>query len=302
MEVLALPMISIVIISKDEEGLDATLASVSQQATALGEECEIVVEDASGGRLDHIWRRHKEQVRWLPFQPPAGVTVSIPHQRNAGVRSALGEVIVFTDAGCLPEDGWLARLTTPLYDGEDVASGLVLGTSQRHALYDPGPRIRESRYLDVGYTGNLAFRRGAFDAVGGFDERFEYGSDTDFTWRLADAGYRIRCVPDAVIRNDYGTWRRQLRRSYTYGKARVRLYAKHPSRLKAALRDDPAIVAYPVFLLGLPLTLIFPFYPALLLIPVWRNRSTNPARVIAINLVRGAGTLAALVGGRRFRR
>jgi cellulose synthase/poly-beta-1,6-N-acetylglucosamine synthase-like glycosyltransferase len=295
-----LPLISVVIISKVEEGLDDTLSSVSRQATALGEQCEIVVVDASCGRLDHIWRRHKEYVRWLPFQPPAGVTVSIPHQRNAGVRSALGEIIVSTDAGCMPEAGWLARLTAPLHDGEIVTAGLWRGLSARPDMHEhPEPRDRQFVYLETGGTGNLAFRRAVFDAVGGFDERFEYGSDTDFTWRLVDAGYRIRYVPDAVIRHDFGTWRRQLRRSYVYGKSAVRLYAKHPSRLRRKISHDPAVVAYPVFLLALPLTLIFPFYPALLLIPLWRNRSRSPAWVVANNLVCGVGTLAELARGRR---
>jgi cellulose synthase/poly-beta-1,6-N-acetylglucosamine synthase-like glycosyltransferase len=294
-------MISIAIISKNEERLDDTLADVSQQAMGLGERWEIVVVDVSCGRLDHIWRRHKEHVRWLPFQPPPGVTVSIPHQRNVGVRSALGEIIVFTDAGCVPEAGWLARLTAPLHDGEDVAAGRTLGASERQSFYDQHPRIRGSGYLDVGGTANLAFRRAAFDAVGGFDERFEYGSDTDFTWRLVDAGYRIRYVPDAVVRHDYGTRRRQLRRCYVYGKANARLYAKHPARLKQLLRDNPAVIAYPVFLLGLPLTLIFPFYPALLLIPVWTNRSRGPARAIVNTLVRGVGTLAELADRKCWR-
>jgi GT2 family glycosyltransferase len=166
---------------------------------------------------------------------------------------------------------------------------------------DPPPRDRQSKYLDVCGTGNLAFRRGVFDAVGGFDERFEYGSDTDFSWRLVDAGYRIRYVPDAVIRNDFGTWRRQLRRCYVYGKAKVRLYGKHPSRLKSLLRDDPAMIVYPVFLLGLPLTLVFPFYPALLLIPAWLNRSRGGLRVVVNNLVRGVGILAELTEARSWR-
>ena len=73
--------------------------------------------DASGGRLDHIRRRHADQVRWMQFQPPAGVRVSIPHQRNAGVRAARGDIIVFTDAGCQPEPGWLDRLVAPLRAG-----------------------------------------------------------------------------------------------------------------------------------------------------------------------------------------
>ena len=57
-------------------------------------------------------------------------------------------------------------------------------------------RARTVRYLNECPTINLAFRREAFDAVGGFDEAFAYGSDVDFSWRLIDAGYRIRSVPD----------------------------------------------------------------------------------------------------------
>jgi len=54
-------------------------------------------------------------------------------------------------------------------------------------------------------------------------------------------------------------------------------------------------VAYPAFLLGLPLTLVFPLYPALLLIPAWRNRSNGAVRVLADHLMYGAGILAELL-------
>ena len=80
-------MISIVIISKDEPGIDDTLTAITAQAQALQEPSEIVVVDASDGRLDLIRRRHEPAVRWVQFRPPPGVRVSIPHQRNAGVRS-----------------------------------------------------------------------------------------------------------------------------------------------------------------------------------------------------------------------
>ena len=194
--------------------------------------------------------------------------VSIPHQRNAGVRAARGDIIVFTDAGCQPEPGWLDRLVAPLRAGEHVAAGLTLATPGSSGLYDQSAQAaRDTRYLTECATINLAFRRAAFDAVGGFDEDFAYGSDVDFSWRLVDRGYRIRNVPGAIIRHDWGGWRRQLRRSYVYGQARARLYRKHRSRLRHVLRDAPMVVAYPAFLLGLPLTLVFPLYPALLLIP-----------------------------------
>jgi GT2 family glycosyltransferase len=289
-------VISIVIISKDEASVDDTLTDVICQAKDLKEPFEIVVVDASDGRLDYIRLRHETGVRWVQFEQPPGVRVSIPHQRNAGVRAARGEIVVFTDAGCRPEEGWLARLVAPLLQDEHITVGLTLATPGSSGLYDRAARqALESRYLTECSTINLAFDREAFNAVGGFDETFAYGSDIDFTWRLTDAGYRIRSVPNAVVRHDWGGWRRQLRRSYVYGKARMRLYRKHRARLRHVLRNDPMVVIYPAFLLGLPLTLFFPFYPALLLLPAWRNRSNGAVRVLVDHLIYGVGILAELV-------
>ena len=62
----------------------------------------------------------------MQFERPPGVRVSIPHQRNVGVAAAHGEIIVFTDAGCRPEPGWLAHLVDPLREGEHVAGGPYL--------------------------------------------------------------------------------------------------------------------------------------------------------------------------------
>jgi GT2 family glycosyltransferase len=289
-------MISVVIISKDESGLDETLTDVTHQLSSISEPGEIVVIDASSGRLDDIRKRHEETVRWVDFQQPAGVRVSIPHQRNAGVREAAGDIIVFTDAGCRPRPGWLERLVAPLHTDESVTAGVSQGLDGKIQYGLLPEHAGETTYLRESPTLNFAFRRAAFDVVGGFDESFQYGSDVDFSWRLNDTGHRIRCVPDAIIQHDYGTPRRQRRRSYMYGKARVRLYRKHRSRRGQMFRNDPIMIVYPLFLLGLPLTLIFPFYPLLLLIPAWRNRSLGAVRVLVDHLWFGAGVLAELAG------
>jgi glycosyltransferase involved in cell wall biosynthesis len=289
-------MISVVVISKDEPALNETLGGVCEQARALGEDWEIVVVDASEGRLERIRERHPG-ARWIDFTRPRGVTVSIPHQRNLGVREARGEIVVFTDAGCIPFAGWLEELVSPLlHGGEDVAAGISSAPEGQEGLYDT--RIHEaakSEYLSECPTLNMAFRREAFDAVGGFDESFEYGSDIDFSWRLVEAGKRIRSVPTAIVRHDWGSHRRQLKRAYFYGRARARLYRKHRSRLLRSWRRDPMIIVYPSFLLGLPLTRRFPLYPALLAIPAWRNREEGPLRVIADHLTFGVGALSTLV-------
>ena len=117
-------MISMVIISKDEEGLDETLADVTSQAWTISDSAEVVVIDASDGRLDHFRLRHQPHVRWVQFEQLPGVGVTIPHQRNVGVNATYGETLVFTDAGWRPELEWLGRLIAPLFKGEYITLGL----------------------------------------------------------------------------------------------------------------------------------------------------------------------------------
>lgn len=287
-------MISVVVISKDERGLGGTLTDLAAQRGPGDEPFEVVVVDASEGRLDDIRDAHG-RVRWIPFAGPPGVAVSIPHQRNAGVAAATGDVIAFTDSGCRMDEDWLALLTAPLRDGERATAGVAL-TEGGEGIYDRHIRAGSgAAYLPECPTITMAFRREAFEAVGGFDERFEYGSDIDFSWRLVDAGVRIRSVPSAVVRHDWGGLERQVRRGYRYGRARARLYRKHAGRLARALRDDPMVVVYPAFILGLPLTLRYRLYPALLLVPAWRNRRDGAARVVLDHLAFGAGVLREVV-------
>ncbi len=290
--------VSIVVISKDEPALADTLDSlVPLLDEALD---EVVVVDASGGQLDFIRDQH-EWVAWVPFTPRPGAGVTIPEQRNLGVAEASGDVIVFTDCGCVPEPDWLPRLLAPILDGrESVTCGRTgsLGRSIYDGALDGAAMIEQGiappDHVEECPTINMAFRREAFDQVGGFDESFQYGSDIDFSWRLTRAGLRIRYLPDAVVVHDWGDRRRQTRRALAYGKARAHLYRKHPDRLMGMLRDDPIVAAYPLFLLGLPLSLKWRAYPLLLAIPLWRNRGSQPVRVVVDHLWFGVGVLSEL--------
>ena len=289
--------VSIVIISKDEAQLDATLMAVGGIQPGVVD--QVVVVDASQRRLDAIRVAHP-WVEWIDYAQPQGVRVTIPHQRNLGVLRADGDIVVFIDCGCVPQEGWLDRLLAPLDDpSEMVTCGPA---TARGANVYGGSRWAEptDNYVTKAPTINMAFRRAAFDAVDGFDETFEYGSDIDFTWRMIERGYRLRWVSDAVVEHEWGTVQRQMKRAYTYGAASARLYRKHPKRIPEALRSNPVPLLYPLYLVGLPVAMKYRSYLLLLLVPLWRNRrADNPMLVLGDHLVHGAGVLAELTGVRR---
>ena len=95
-------MISVVIISKDEPSLEQTLEGVCRATSKLRQDAEVIVVDASEGRLDEIRKRYEDRVTWLAYKQPLGVMITIPHQRNVGVHAAHGDIIVFTDAWLRP--------------------------------------------------------------------------------------------------------------------------------------------------------------------------------------------------------
>jgi glycosyltransferase involved in cell wall biosynthesis len=298
---------SIVVICKDEPSVLGTLEGLAEEAVAatqgLLERAEIVVVDASSADLsEQVSERARAAapVRWIRFRPPAGVRTSIPHQRNAGIRAAKGDIIVFTDCGCTPATGWLEHLVKPIVVGEEEMVSGRTGPLGKLDPYAHGRRQQEgARYLRECSTINLAVRREVFDAVGGFDESFEYGSDVDFSWRAVHAGVRIRYAPQALVRHDWGTRRRQLKRAFVYGKARARLYHKHViGRSKESVRKrrldeaDAVPLLYSLYVLGLPLALWKRWYLLLPLATVWRARRERPVATMVDHMVLGAGVLA----------
>jgi hypothetical protein len=286
--------VSLVIVNKNERLLGETLKALKP---FVGRQlCEVLVVDASNFELDDL-RIANEWVHWIDYSQPSGLRTTIAHQRNLGVRSATGEVIVFTDSGCMPEDGWLENLIAPILDGgESVTCGPARATGKSVYSGDRWSGNVDHEYATMAPTINLAFRREAFDAVDGFDESFGSAEDIDFTWRLIDHGYRLRWVRDAVVTHDWGSPSRQLRRAYFYGHGACRLFRKHPHRIVAVTKENSVPVVYGLFLAGLPLMLKWRWYPLLLLWPIWRQRNEELRWLVLLDhLAQGAGVLHELI-------
>ena len=85
-----------------------------------------------------------------------------------------------------------------------------------------------------------------------FDEKFNYGSDMDFTWRTIGLGYKIRYNEDAIIYHDWRNLQQEIKRGFRYGEGRTRLYKKHPHRWKNLFGYDITILIYPLYIIFPP--------------------------------------------------
>ncbi|HET7664853.1 MAG TPA: glycosyltransferase, partial [Mycobacterium sp.] len=117
--------------------------------------------------------------------------------RNVGWRAARSPWICFLDDDVVPQPNWLAALADDLAVAEaDEAVGSqgvieVPRVGGRRATDDERrtQRLSEAKWI----TADMAYRRSALVAVGGFDERFPraYREDSDLALRIVLCGNKI---------------------------------------------------------------------------------------------------------------
>jgi len=154
--------------------------------------------------------------------------------RNAGWREARHETVAFVDDDVRVLPGWSAGLRRGFDDLEVVfVTGRVVVPDDQQAAERPvavtsrtePETLHPGLMGDLGASANLAVRRSALDAVGGFDETLGPGSwaasaeDLDLFDRLFREGHVGRFEPSAVAEHDQWRTRPQLvRLDWRYGK------------------------------------------------------------------------------------
>jgi GT2 family glycosyltransferase/sugar lactone lactonase YvrE len=195
----------------------------------------IVVNDGSRDATGAIARRH-EGVRVIDTAN-GGLSAA----RNVGLAAARGEIVAYTDADVRVDRDWLRYLIQPLLREDVVGAGgpnVVPHDdpwlAQCVARAPGGPRhvLLDDRLAEHVPGCNMAFRRDALLAMGGFNPVFVCaGDDVDVCWRLQARGLRIGFAPAALVwhhhrRTIEAFWRQQV----GYGEAEAVLRAHHPER------------------------------------------------------------------------
>ena len=116
--------------------------------------------------------------------------------RNLGWRSAGTEWIAFLDDDVVPDPDWYQRLAGDIADlAPDVAGsqGRVRVPLPEHRRPTDWERGTAGLATSSWITADLAYRRAALSAVGGFDERFPraFREDSDLALRIMDTGARL---------------------------------------------------------------------------------------------------------------
>jgi HAD superfamily hydrolase (TIGR01662 family) len=116
--------------------------------------------------------------------------------RNLGWRTARTEWVAFLDDDVVPDPDWYGQLADDIADlGPDVAGSqgrvrVPLPEDRRPTDWE---RSTAGLATSSWITADLAYRRAALAAVGGFDERFPraFREDSDLALRVMDTGSRL---------------------------------------------------------------------------------------------------------------
>jgi len=157
--------------------------------------------------------------------------------RNSGVRESRGEIIAFTDSDCVVDKKWLRKLVDGFAEGVGGVGGEITALDPKTPaerflgeLYSVKQATEEKHPFII--TANAAYRKNVLHELGGFDESFTSGGDVDFSYRLAEKGYRIVYCPEAVVNHKHrSTYPTMLRLFVNYGVGNVKLAKKHAKTL-----------------------------------------------------------------------
>jgi cellulose synthase/poly-beta-1,6-N-acetylglucosamine synthase-like glycosyltransferase len=247
------PVISVIIPAYNAAGsIGECLEALLHQSVEQDDYEIIVVDDGSTDGTEEIARAYGVHVFSQPNQGPTAA-------RNQGVAQARGDILLFTDADCMPAENWIEEMVRPLSDPEVVGVKGAYATRQRGLIprfiqlefEDRYRLLRRDRYIDFVDTHAAAFKKQVFDIAGGFDPSIPgpTAEDADLSYRISSLGYKMVFNPKAIVYHRHPErWGEYLWVKFWRSCWRMSAYRKHPDKM---IRDSytPQVLKIQIILL-----------------------------------------------------
>jgi GT2 family glycosyltransferase len=209
-------------------------------AQETGRPFEVVVVDDGSTDATPELLAHRAEAQPSPALKVARQANAGPAAaRNRAAREGNGAVLLFTDSDCVPRPDWIERSTACL---EAHPEAVAVGGS--YDIANPGSGLARLIHAEIKWrhaglgtyvrfagSYNLAIRRKAFDALGGFSTRYRNASaeDNDLSYRLLGRGRIVFCPESLVAHHHTEHLGKYLREQYRHGRWRAVLYREHPA-------------------------------------------------------------------------
>ena len=165
--------------------------------------------------------------------------------RNFGAKKSKGELLLFVDSDCVPENDWLEEMIKPFSDKkvggvqgryktlqkEIIARFVQIEIEERYELMQ---KAMKEKTLDWIGSYSAAYRAKAYNALGGFDESFPMasGEDPELSYRLQKSGYRIVFNENAVVYHTHpNKLMKYLKTKFFRAYFRPKMYSAHKEKI-----------------------------------------------------------------------
>lgn len=257
----AAQIVSVIVPAFNAAGtLDDCLNALLNQTAPRSSYEIIVVDDGSLDATADVARRYCDQGVRLVRQHNQGAAGA----RNTGVAHAQGELLLFTDSDCAPQPDWIERMVAAFDNPETVGAkgayltrqGRLVARFVQIEYEDRYDRMRDQERIDFIDTYSAGYRRDVFVRNGGFDVAVRFVEDQEFSFRLAEKGYKLVFVPAAQVSHQHDQdVIEYVERKFNIGVWKARVMQRHPERL-ANDTHTPPVLKLQILLLFLALPLL----------------------------------------------
>lgn len=187
---------------------------------------EVVIVDggSTDGTPEVICRELEGRV---PLRIIVAPGLNISQGRNRAIAEAAGPLIAASDAGCVLRPDWLEKLVAPLEADAAVSVASGFYSMDCHSLLQqcvglatmPGQLDPVNGETFLPSSRSVAFRKAAWETVGGYPEWLYTGEDTLFDLKLKRMGFRFRFVGEAIVEwEPRRSWRAVYRQFFLYAR------------------------------------------------------------------------------------